>query len=159
MLATATCIEIPTALAITWNSPYVGITTTSAHSYQINRDMAIASTIRLTMSTHFDLTGLALAAADDAKYSIQYVSTRLRNLSDTNDRRRMLTSHSDEEDTSIVQAGHERLLGNSYLVTLTLKAAVSAGTAMTLTLEHKNPLVETLPAASIDANFYNEVSS
>jgi len=50
MLASSTCIEIPTALTIAWTSSFVGYASSSVHSYQINRDMAIGSTIRITMS-------------------------------------------------------------------------------------------------------------
>jgi len=54
---------------------------------------------------------------------------------------------------------NERILSNSYLITLTLKQAVAAGSPMTFTLESKNPLAMVLPASDIDANFYNTASS
>ena len=124
-LVDASCTPIPVAFSIAYADNRVGVTSTSNHSYQINRDMDTNSEIRMTLSTLFDVTGLSISTSN-ANMSIKSIlGSRLRN--------RILHG----------RRNNERLLTTAYLITIQLATAISAGNPMTFTFSGVNPLAMT----------------
>jgi hypothetical protein len=135
MLVGSVCQPIPVEFAVTWTDSKVGKAGTTNYSLQINRDMPINSTIKITLAkTKFVLSGISVTTSNASIILTSISSSRLRVLE--NDSKGKAGRFLMENNWKIYQ---DRILTNYLLITVTLGSQILAGNPITFSLGMGNP--------------------